>query len=484
MAAAGASGTETRMRFDVDALLAGHQGRNHELHAAHVNPMFARVLQTIGFDRSYVRASGCHLFDERGERYLDMLAGYGVFACGRNHPFIRDALSDFLATDHASLVQMEAPLLSGVLAERLKARVPACLERVYFTNSGAEGVETAIKFARCATGRAGIVHARKSYHGLTTGALAITGDGVFHEGFGPLLPHVTAIAMGDSDALAAALAGGDVAALVVEPVQGKGVNIPPPGWLREAAALCAEHGALLVADEVQSGMGRTGRFLAVEHEAGVEPDIVVLSKALSGGYVPVGAVLTRRWIHDKVFSSMDRAVVHSSTFGQGALAMVAGLATLELMDHLGLAERARAAGDYLGGELEKLRERFEFIREVRWRGLMIGIEFGEPRALGLRGAWHMAHRMDASLFPQAVTIPLLDDHRVLTQVAGHHIDVIKLIPPLVIEREDCDWFLGAFEDVMKKLHRFPGPVWEALSKIGKHALRARRRQPAAAAPGG
>jgi len=198
----------------------------------------------------------------------------------------------------------------------------------------------------------------------------------------------------------------------------------------------------------------------------------VLSKALSGGYVPVGAVLARRWIHDKVFSSMNRAVVHSSTFGQGALAMVAGLATMELMEHLDLPARAREAGDYLGTQLAKMRERFEFIRDVRWRGLMVGIEFGEPRSLGLRGAWHMAHRMDGSLFPQAVTIPLLDDHRVLTQVAGHHLDVIKLIPPLVIEREDCDWFLGAFEDVMVKLHRFPGPVWEALSRIGKHSVRA------------
>jgi len=460
------------MRFDVGALLAGHEGRNHELHAAHVNPMFARVLKTIGFDRCYVRGTGCHLFDERGERYLDMLAGYGVFACGRNHPFIRDALADFLATDHASLVQMEAPLLSGILAERLKARVPAHLERVYFTNSGAEGVETAIKFARCATGRAGIVHARKSYHGLTTGALAITGDAVFREGFGPLLAQVVEIPLGDLDALARALAGGDVAALVLEPIQGKGVNIPPPGWLREAAALCAAHGVLLVADEVQTGLGRTGRFLAIAHEAGVEPDIVVLSKALSGGYVPVGAVLARRWIHDKVFSSMNRAVVHSSTFGQGALAMVAGLATMELMEHLDLPARAREAGDYLGTQLAKMRERFEFIRDVRWRGLMVGIEFGEPRSLGLRGAWHMAHRMDGSLFPQAVTIPLLDDHRVLTQVAGHHLDVIKLIPPLVIEREDCDWFLGAFEDVMVKLHRFPGPVWEALGRIGKHSVRA------------
>lgn len=471
------------MRFDVEGLLAEHAGRNQALHAAHVNPMFARVLETIGFDRCYVRGSGCHLWDDRGVKYLDMLAGYGVFCVGRNHPFIRDALTEFLAIDHPSLVQMEAPLLSGVLAERLKARVPSCLERVYFTNSGAEGVETAIKLARCATGRAGLVHARKAYHGLTTGALAVIGDDIFREGFGPLLGPAAEVPLGDLEALRRALAGDDVAAIIVEPVQGKGVGIPPEGYLREAAALCREHGTMFVVDEVQCGMGRTGKFLAIEHEPGVEPDMVVLSKALSGGYVPVGAVLMRRWIHERTFSSMDRAVVHSSTFGQGALAMVAGLATLELMDHLALAERARQAGDYLGEALERMCHRFEFIKQVRWRGLMIGIEFGEPRSLGLRGAWHMAHRLDRSLFPQAVTIPLLDDHHVLTQVAGHHIDVIKLIPPLNIEREDCDWFLAAFEDAMHKLHRFPGPVWEALSKIGKHSLRA-RREPVPVSPAG
>jgi len=469
------------MRFDVQGLLKRNEGRNYELHRAHVNPMFAKVLRTIGFDRCYVRAEGPHLWDAQGNKYLDMLAGYGVFNVGRNHPYIRQALTDFMQADYPSLVQMEAPLLSGLLAEELKRRVPGDLDIVYFTSSGTEGVETAIKFAHCATGRPAIVHARKSFHGLTTGALSINGDEMFRKGFAPFLPDCRSVPFDDLAALEESLSARDVAAFVIEPVQGKGVNIPSPGYLAQAARLCREHGTLLVADEVQCGMGRTGRFLALEHDGDVDPDIVVLSKALSGGYVPVGAVLTRKHIYERVFSTMDRAVVHSSTFGQGSLAMIAGLATLRLMDEARLMDNAERLGRRLREGLETMRDRFEFIRAIRQRGLMIGIEFGEPRSMRLRTAWSVAHRMDKSLFPQAVTIPLIEDHHVITQVAGHHIDVVKLLPPLVIDDADADWFLGAFEDVMKNLHRFPGPVWEALSKIGKNTVGWRNGRTQAAA---
>ncbi|MHC4947196.1 MAG: aspartate aminotransferase family protein [Planctomycetota bacterium] len=469
------------MTLDIAAILAAHQGRNDELHREHVNPQFAKVLRTIGFDRCYVRAEGAHLRDDRGEKYLDMLAGYGVFNMGRNHPAVRKAITDFLAADYPSLVQMEAPLLSGLLAEKLKSLVSNDLDIVYFTNSGAETVETAIKLARGATGRPVILSCERGFHGLTTGALALSGDEHFRRGFEPYPPQFRRIPFDDLSALEAALAAGDVAAFVVEPVQGKGVNIPSPGYLVEAAALCRRAGALFVADEVQTGMGRTGRFLALEHDESdgrvVDPDMVLLAKSLSGGYVPVGAVLTRRWIYDKVFSSMDRAVVHSSTFGQGSLAMVAGLAALDVLESEGLLANAARMGELLGAGLNEMVGRYELLHAVRQRGLMIGIELGEPRSLALRGAWKLIHSMDRSLFPQAVTIPLLDDHRVLTQVAGHEIDVVKLIPPLVIDEADVRWFLDAFAPVMDALHQFPGPVWEILKKLGKHAVGKRKHEP-------
>ena len=462
------------MPLDIATLLSETEGRGHELFDRHVNPRLAQVLRTIGFDRSYVRGSGAYLWDSEGNKYLDMVGGYGVFSIGRNHPDIRQALADYMALDYPSLVQLDTPVLCGLLAEALKRRIPYDLETVFFTNSGNEGIETAIKYARCATGRSAIIYCDKAFHGLSTGALSLCGDDSFREGFAPLLPDCREVVFNDLESLGRALGAGDVAAFFVEPIQGKGVNIPDRGYLASAAELCRKHGTLFVADEVQTGVGRTGKFLALEHEDGVEPDIVVISKALSGGYVPVGAVLARRWIYDKVFSSMERAVVHSSTFGKGGLGMVAGLATLNCLDEHNLLARASRAGDLIGERIQAMAPRFEFIREVRWRGVMIGIEFAQAKSLALRSAWKMIHALDKNLFPQAISMPLFSDHQVLTQVAGHNIDVIKLLPPMIITDDDINWFLEAFEDVMVKLHKFPGPVWETLSRIGKAVIKSGR----------
>jgi ornithine--oxo-acid transaminase len=464
------------MPLDIRGLIAKHEGRNYELHEQHVNPQYVKVLRTIGFDRCYVRAQGPYLWDVEGTQYLDMNSGFGMFAVGRNHPDVRRALVEFMESDYPSLVQLDAPLLPGILAEELKKRVAPHLERVHFTSSGAESVEAAIKFARCAARRPGIVYCEKAFHGLTTGALSITGDDTFRAGFAPFLPDCRAIPFNDLAALERELTLGDVAAFIVEPIQGKGVILPASGYLAEAARLCRKHGALFVADEVQTGLGRTGRFLAIDREGDVEPDMVLISKALSGGYVPIGAVLMRRAVYDSVFSSLERAVIHGSTFAKGGLSMVAGLATLSVMDDEKLVENAERVGALLYEGLEAMRPRFEFIKEIRQRGLMIGIEFGEPKSLGGKAAWAVMHKMDKSLFPQAVTIPLLDEHHILAQAAGHHIDVIKLLPPLNIGADDVRWFLGAFEQVMTGLQKFPGPAWDVLMRIGKIALTSRPRQ--------
>jgi ornithine--oxo-acid transaminase len=457
------------MSFDITALIEAHAGQGHALYEAHVNPRFARALRIIGFDRAYVRGQGAYLWDDKGRKYLDMLAGYGVFNIGRNHPVVKQALRDVMEADVSSLVQMETPLLCGVLAGELKARAGYDLDKVYFCSTGAEGVETAIKFARRATGKARIIYASSAFHGLTTGALSLNGSEIFREDFGPLGDSAK-VAFGDAEALQRELARGDVAAFFVEPVQGKGVHIPPEGYLAEATRLCRQHGALLVADEVQAGMGRTGKFLALHHEAGAAPDIVVMSKALSGGFVPVAAVLMRRPIYDKVFSSLDRAVVHSSTFGKSNFAMAAGLASLAVLDEEDLMVNATTMGDRLGNRLLELKDRYEFIHDVRWRGLMMAVEFGRPQSLKLKTAWAAAHKLNEDLFCQAVTIPLLADHGVLTQVAGNHMTTIKLIPPLGLTPDDVDWFVDAFDQVMTGLHRFPGPAWDTLSRIARNVL--------------
>lgn len=436
----------------------------HQLLSDYVNPAFAKVLRIIGFDIDYVRGQGAYLYDAQGRQYLDCLAGYGTFGVGRNHPAIREALIEAMQADLPNLPKMGTPKLAGVLAEQLCQRAPGRMDRAFFSNSGAEAVETAMKFARAATGRQRIVYCRKGFHGsLAMGALSINGNDEFRDGFGNLLADTTAIAFNDIHALQQELARGDVAGFVVEPIQGKGVNIPDPDYLPTAAKLCREHRTLLIMDEVQTGLGRTGRLFACEHD-GVEPDIICIAKILSGGYIPVAATLTRAEIHKKTFSSLDRCVVHSSTYSGNDLAMVAGLATLAVIDDEQLIDNAYRMGERLMAGLRPLIARYDMVRDVRGRGLMVAIEFGPPKSLKLKAGWKLMHAADKGLFPQAVIIPLLQDHGILTQVAGHHLDVIKLIPPLMLSEAVVDRIIAGFEDVVARCHRLPGPMWE----VGKH----------------
>jgi ornithine--oxo-acid transaminase len=473
-------GTSSPVPFDLKRLLDEHEGQNFELFAKHVNPQFARVLRTIGYDRFYTRASGAYLYDERGTEYLDFLGGYAVCNVGRNHPAVKKALIDYLSLDAAGMVQFDAPILAGVLARELKARCRFDLEFAFFTNSGTEGIEAAIKLARSATGRPGLVHGRAAFHGLTTGSLALNGCESFREGFGPFLPGCKSVPFGDLGALEAALASGDVAAFIVEPIQGKGVNIPPHGYMADAARLCRRAGALLVVDEVQTGVGRTGEFLGVHHEAGCEPDMVVMSKALSGGYVPVGAVLVRGDVWRRTFSSMDRAIVHSSTFHMGGLAMTAALAVLDVYDDMQLGPHTQRMGELLMAGLHRLQARFELVRSVRGRGLLCALEFGEPRSLSLRTAWKLVNSVNANLFAQAAVIPLFEDHRLLCQVAGHNLPTVKFTPPLVVQAEDIGRALAALENVLEGMHRFPGPAFDVLKRLGKNAVLRRQYEHAEA----
>jgi ornithine--oxo-acid transaminase len=457
--------------MDMAQLYATIEGDRYEAHIRHLNEQMVRVLRTIGYDVRFCRGSGQYLFDRADNRYLDLLSGFGVFAIGRNHPALREALKSVIDADLPNLVQLDVSPLAGELAKRLLAFVPY-LDKVFFTNSGAETSEAAIKFARCVTGRPGIVYCEHAFHGLTNGSLSLNGDAVFRTGFEPLLPHTRAVPFNDLAALERALASRDIAAFIVEPVQGKGVNLPDDNYLREAAALCRRQGTLFVADEVQTGIGRTGRFLAVEHW-GVEPDMVLLAKALSGGHVPVGAVLTRKRIYDKVFDRIDRAVVHGSTFAKNDLAMAAGIATLEVIKHERLIARAERLGERLQKNFSEMLGRYEFMQAVRGKGLMIGIEFGPPKSLKLKASWSLLEAANKGLFCQLVTIPLFTDHKVLTQVAGHASHTVKLLPPLVISDEDCDLIEHAFDNVIAATHRVPGAIWSLGKTLIGNALQAR-----------
>ena len=456
--------------FDIAALFECNEADRFNLHTRHLNEQMVRVLRTIGYDVGFCKGSGQYLYDRAGSRYLDLLSGFGVFAVGRNHPAIRQALKSALDADLPNLVQMDVSTLAGVLAERLLAHVPY-LNKAFFCNSGAEAVEAAIKFARGATGRSGIVHCSHSFHGLTYGALSLNGDDIFRKGFGPLLPDVASIPFNDLVALEQALKGRNVAAFIVEPIQGKGVVMPNEAYLKGAEVLCRRYGTLFIADEIQTGLGRTGKFLAGEHW-GIEPDMVLLAKALSGGYVPVGAVLLRKQIFDKIFDRMDRAVVHGSTFSKNDLAMAAGIATLEVMKAEKVVENAALMGERLISGLNALSENYELLKNVRGKGLMIGVEFGSPSSLKLKASWAMLETASKGLFCQLITIPLFKDHKILTQVAGHGSHTIKLIPSLILTAEDCLWIERSFDAVIADSHK-GGAVWSLGKTLVEHAVRAR-----------
>ncbi|MDH6223327.1 ornithine--oxo-acid transaminase [Streptomyces sp. MJP52] len=346
--------------FDLAALLEDRSAERYALHERYLNHQLPRMLRTLGFDKVYERAEGAYFWDAEGNDYLDMLAGFGVMGLGRHHPVVRKALHDVLDARLADLARFDCSPLPGLLAERLLAHSPH-LDRVFFGNSGTEAVETALKFARRATGRPRVLHCDHAFHGLTAGSLSVNGETGFRDGFGPLLPD-TAVPLGDLTALERELARGDVAALIVEPVQGKGVHEAPPGYLRAAQELLHRHRALLIADEVQTGLGRTGDFYAYQHEEGVEPDLVCVAKALSGGYVPVGATLGKDWIFKKVYSSMDRVLVHSASFGSNAQAMAAGLAVLSVIEDDQIVAGARATGELLRSRLAALTDRLRAAR--------------------------------------------------------------------------------------------------------------------------
>lgn len=460
------------MSFSIAKLLSEHRTDKFRLHEQYLNIQMVKVLKTIGYDRNYQRAVGQYLYDEHDNEYLDLLSGFGVFAIGRNHPTVISALQETLTLELPNLVQLDVSILSGLLAKEILTTTPENLDKIFFCNSGTEAVEAAIKFARYATKRSKIVCCDHAYHGLTMGALSLNGEPIFREGFGPLLHDCSAVPFNDLAALEETLSTNEVAAFIVEPIQGKGVNIPSDNYLPEVERLCKKYGALFVADEVQTGIGRTGKFWAIDHWH-VKPDIICMAKSLSGGFVPVGAVAMTRHIMDSVFNRMDRAVVHGSTFSKNNMAMAAGLASLEVIKTENLIENSAKIGEDIIYSLSALAAKYEFLKEVRGKGSMIAIEFKSPNRLSLKAAWTMLEAANKGLFCQMITIPLFKEHRILTQVAGHGMNVIKLLPPLTLTPKDRDHIIHSFTKTIADTHQVPGSIWELGKNLASHALKAK-----------
>ena len=446
---------------------ASAEGR--EAYERHVNPQWVRLLGLLQMDVPYTRCEGAELHTADGRLILDFLSGYCVHNAGHNHPAIVEALREELASCGPAMLQSHVPDLAGELAAQLCRRAGGRLSKASFCSSGSEGIEAVIKLARAHTRRPGLLYAKGAFHGLTCGALSLMGDDFWRRGFGEFLPGTTELPFGDLDALHRELKSKRIAALVLEPIQGEaGIQLPTPEYLRCAQDLCRHYGTLLVLDEVQTGMYRTGRFLAAHHY-GVEPDMVVLAKALSGGLVPSGAVLMSDEIHDSVFGSLAKAIVHTSTYSENSLAMRAGLATLDVMDREQLGDRATLAGEYLRERLREALSGFEMVKEVRGIGLFNGIEFRPPEQFWLRTPFEGFRRIHPGMFGQMLVMRLFRDAGVLTQMCGNNFMVLKAAPPLIVTEKQMDHFVRSIREVVEAVHS-SGAFWAHALDLGRRAM--------------
>lgn len=454
------------MTFSIQHLLETKRPQQFELYDQYLNHQLLKVLKTLGFNKKYVRAENQYLFDEAGQRYLDLLSGYGVYSFGRNHPKIIKALKETLDAQLANMIQLDAPLLAACLAEKLSHYLPNELNKFFFCNSGTEAIEGAIKFAKAATQREKLLSCDHGFHGLTTGSLSLNGSQSFKNMFYPLLT-ADQVPFNDLNSLEQALRTNEYACFVLEPIQGKTVSLPHADYLKTASELCQKHGTLLIIDEVQTGIGRSGKFFAYEHWHDVKPDIVTMAKALSGGFVPIGVIAMKSSIFAKTYRNMENSVVHSCTFGRNDLAMAAGIATLNMLEEDNLMADAAAKGETLMTLLKEKLMPFEMVKEVRGKGMMIGIEFQPPKSLTLSMGWKLLEAANKGLFCQLIIIPLFRDFKMLTQVAGPSSHIIKLLPPITLSDQDIQDTANAFEQVVAAAHKFPGAIWD----LGKTLLK-------------
>lgn len=432
--------------FSVDEALNLSREEVRENYREFINPGLAQMLSLLDFDKRFVRAEGVKVWDDQGEEYLDFLGAYGALNLGHNPREVWEALEK--AKRAPNLIQASLNPAAAALAHNLAQVTPGELSRMFFSNSGAEAVEGALKLARASSGKEKIIYCHNSFHGKSFGALSVTGREKYQKPFHPLLPKTEAIPYGDLQALEKALQAKDVAAFIVEPIQGEGgIIVPPPNYLKEIREICTRFEALLILDEIQTGLGRTGKLFVCEDE--IVPDILLLAKSLGGGIMPIGAYITTPKIWDRAYKGMDRALLHTSTFGGNTLAAIAGIASLEYIINNDLPSRAAKLGSYFLEALMSLKEKYPLIKEVRGKGLMLGIEFEQPvgGVLNRLTAGKLGE-LTQEYFASFVAAELMNKHHIITAYTLNNPNVIRLEPPLIIEQEEIDKFILALEKTL------------------------------------
>jgi len=423
-------------------------GEIKENYRNYINNNFVSMLSLLQFDKIFVRASGVSVWDREGNEYLDFLGGYGSLNLGHNPPEIIEALDKI--KDFPNILQASIGIFSAALAHNLALITPGDLSKTFFCNSGAEAVEGALKLARIATGKEKIIYCENSFHGKSFGALSVTGREKYQKFFKPLLPGCESVPFGDIYALERKLSQKDVAAFIVEPIQGEGgINVPPEGYLKMARELCTKYGALLIVDEVQTGFGRTGRMFACEYED-VVPDIMCVAKSLGGSLMPIGAYIARDEIWKKAYGSMDKCLLHTSTFGGNARACAAGIAAIQVIIEKNLPKEAEEKGEYFLGRLKDLKSLNPLIKDVRGKGLLIGIEFNQPEGLLNKLTGGALGNLSQEYLGAMIASELYHKHRIITAYTLNNPNVIRLEPPLTVTKEQIDKVIYAIEDIFTK----------------------------------
>lgn len=434
--------------FYLDDALSLSRNDVRNLHKEYGNSGLSSMLGLLDFDKHFVKALGVKVWDSDGKEYLDFLGGYGAMNVGHNHPRLLEALNK--VREVPGLIQASLPALAGALARNLALITPGKLRRTFFCNSGAEAVEGALKLARAATGKTGILYCDNSFHGKTFGALSVTGRQKYRTPFEPLLPGCHSIPFGDSDALENAIQTLKPAAFIVEPIQGEGgIITPPPGYLEKVQKICNQHHVLLIVDEIQTGLGRTGKMFASEHHD-LEADILCLAKSLGGGILPAGAFITTDAIWRQAYGKQEKSTLHTTTFGGNTRAAAAGLATLETIYAENLIEEAHQKGIFFMERLKQLQDKYPLLKEVRGQGLMIGLEFDQPEGLGDKLSLGMTSKLSQEYMGSLIAGELMNQYCVITAYTLNNPNVIRLEPPLTVSRKEIEYVSDALDQILSR----------------------------------
>ncbi|MBS3994806.1 MAG: aspartate aminotransferase family protein [Alkaliphilus sp.] len=436
--------TETKRTVSLEEAIAYTSKEKKDVYKTFVNPDLANLLSLIGFDKTFASALGTEVIDSEGNTYLDFLGGYGALNLGHNPKRIYEAISK--VQQMPNILQTSINGVTAALAKNLAMICPGELQYSFFSNSGAEAVECALKMARSATGRSKIIYSENSFHGKTMGALSVTGREKYRTLFKPLLADVEAVPYDDADRLAAILKRRDAAAFIIEPIQGEGgIIVPKSGYLRHARDLCSKYETLMIADEVQTGLGRTGKMFACEHE-NIEPDIMCMAKSLGGGVIPIGATIASEAVWKKAFGTTEKCLLHTSTFGGNTLAAAVGITVIEEIYRLNLIKEAKEKGEYMLSQLRILQTRHPMIKDVRGKGLMIGLEFNDSERI--------LQRISSQYLGSLIAGELLNNHRIITAYTLNNPNVIRMEPPLIVTLEEIDRVLACLEGVLTKYGSF------------------------------